>query len=111
MSEDRDEVTATPADEIDRPAAPADDIEALSTRELHDRAMHRAETHLDAKFFWSLLEIIPAAKAAVGDTGRADFDILHSRGQIRDALRSGVGPLAESLRPVFIDYLRKHPDA
>ena len=50
------------------------------------------------------------AEAVSGDTGRADFDILHSRGQIRDALHSGDGPLAESLRPVFIDYLRKHPD-
>jgi hypothetical protein len=89
----------------------ADDLDQLSTQELHDRALHRAEKHLDAKFLWSLLEMIPVAEAASGDVGRADYDILHSRGQIRDALRSGDGRLAESLRPVFIDYLRKHPDA
>jgi hypothetical protein len=88
-----------------------DDLDQLSTHELHDRAMHRAEKHLDAKFLWSLLEIIPVAEAASGDPGRADYDVWHSRGQIRDALHSGDGKLAESLRPVFIDYLRKHPAA
>jgi hypothetical protein len=39
----------------------ADDLDQLSTRELHDRAVRRAEKHLDLKFLWSLLERIPAA--------------------------------------------------
>jgi len=89
----------------------ADDLDSLSTHELHDRAVHRAEKHLDVKFFWSLLEMIPAAETASGDEGEADFDIQVSRGQISDALHSGDGKLGEALRPVFIDYLRKHPDA
>lgn len=88
-----------------------DDLDKLSTRELHDRAIHRAERHLDVKFFWSLLEMIPAAETASGDVGEADFDIESSKGLIKDALHSGDGPLAEALRPVFVDYLRKHPDA
>jgi hypothetical protein len=88
-----------------------DELEELSTHELHDRAVHRAEKHLDVKFFWSLLEIIPAAEMVSGDTGEADFDIESSRGLISDALHSGDGKLAEALRPVFVDYLRKHPDA
>jgi hypothetical protein len=89
----------------------ADDLEELSTRELHDRAMHRAEKHLDVKFLWSLLEIIPAAEVARGDVGEADFDIESSKGLIKDAVHSGDGELGEALRPVFLDYLRKHPDA
>lgn len=88
-----------------------DDLDALSTHELHDRAIHRAERHLDVKFFWSLLEMIPAAETASGDVGEADFDIESSKGLIKDALHSGDGRLAEALRPVFVDYLRKHPDA
>jgi hypothetical protein len=48
---------------------------------------------------------------AGGDLGEAEFDIQASRGQISDALHSGDGKLGEALRPVFIDYLRKHPDA
>jgi hypothetical protein len=88
-----------------------DDLEALSTHELHDRAVHRAERHLDVKFFWSLLEIIPAAEAARGDIGEADFDIESSKGLIKDAVHSGDGALGEALRPVFLDYLRRHLDA
>ncbi len=88
-----------------------DDLERLSTRELHDRAVHRAERHLDVRFFWSLLEVIPAAETARGDLGEADTDIQLSRSLILDAVRSGDGELAEALRPLFIEYLRKHPDA
>lgn len=88
-----------------------DSLDELSTQELHDRAIHRAERHVDVKFFWSLLEMIPAAETISGDEGEADYDIKSSAGLISDALRSGDGKLGEALRPVFIDYLRKHPDA
>ena len=88
-----------------------DDLDGLTTKELHDRAMHRAERHFDVKFLWSLLEMIPAAETASGNLDRANFDIQASRGQIADAMHSGDGALGETLRPVFIDYLRKHPDA
>ncbi len=88
-----------------------DELDKLTTHELHDRAVRRAERHVDVKFFWDLLELIPAAEAASGDTGEADYDIQFSKGLISDALHSGDGQLGEALRPVFIDYLRKHPDA
>jgi hypothetical protein len=89
----------------------AEDLDQLSTHELHQRAVSRAEKHLDVKFFWSLLQMIPAAEAVSGDEGEADFDIQHSLGLISDAVHSGDGRLGDALRPVFIDYLRKHPDA
>jgi hypothetical protein len=96
----------------DRGDAPgAQDLESLTTRELHDRAVRRAERHLDVRFFWSLLQVIPAAEAASGDVGEADYDVQSTKGVILDALRSGDGRLAEALRPLFIDYLRRHPDA
>jgi hypothetical protein len=90
---------------------PDDDLDKLSTHELHDRAVHRAERHLDVKFFWSLLQLIPAAQTASGDVGEGDYDIQSSKGLIYDALHSGDGALGEALRPVFIDYLREHSDA
>jgi hypothetical protein len=89
----------------------AENLDELSTQELHDRAVKRAERHLDVKFLWRLLEMIPAAETARGDQGEADYDIQSSKGLIKDALHSGDGELGEALRPVFIDYLRKHPDA
>jgi hypothetical protein len=88
----------------------ADSLDELSTQELHDRAIHRAEKHLDVKFLWSLLKMIPAAEALSGDQGEADYDIQSSKGLIYDALHSGDGALGEAMRPVFIDYLRKHQD-
>ena len=91
--------------------AMGDELEKLSTKELHDRAVRHAERHLDVKFFWSLLKMIPAAEAASGDEGEADYDIQSAKGLISDAVHSGDGRLGAALRPVFIDYLRKHPDA
>jgi hypothetical protein len=88
-----------------------EDLEQLSTKELHGRAVRHAERHLDIKFLWSLLKVIPAAETASGDEGEADYDIQSAKGLISDAVHSGDGRLGEALRPVFIDYLRKHPDA
>ncbi len=34
------------------------------------------------KFFWSLLELIPAAETISGDEGEADYDIQYSKGLI-----------------------------
>ncbi|MEA2314192.1 MAG: hypothetical protein QOI03_884 [Solirubrobacteraceae bacterium] len=88
-----------------------DDLQALSTQELHDRAVRRAEKHLDVKFLWSLLKVIPAAEALSGDAGEAEYDSQSAKGLIYDAVHSGDGALGEALRPVFIDYLRRHPGA
>jgi hypothetical protein len=88
-----------------------EDLNQLSTHELHERAVRRAEKHLDARFFWTLLRTIPAAETASGDEEEADVDIQHSLSLISDAIHSGDGRLGEALRPLFIDYLAKHPDA
>lgn len=88
-----------------------DELEGLSTQELHDRAMRRAERHLDVRFFWRLLSEIPAAEALTGDEGESEYDTQFVKGLVTDALRSGHGELKEALRPLYIDYLRKHPDA
>jgi len=88
-----------------------ENLDELSTQELHDRAVRRAERHVDVKFFWSLLAAIPAAEALSGDQGEAAFDMQFSRGLISDAVHSGDGERGEALRPLFIDYLRRHPDA
>jgi hypothetical protein len=88
-----------------------ENLEELSTQQLHDRAVRRAERHLDVKFFWSLLKAIPAAETLAGDSGEAEYDVQFSKGLISDALHSGDGAVGEALRPLFIDYLRRHPDA
>jgi hypothetical protein len=88
-----------------------EELDKLSSQELHDRAMSRAEHHLDAKFFWELLEMVPVAEAAKGDTGEAEQDAASARSQLLDALAADRDhKLLDSLRPVYIDYLTKHND-
>ncbi|HKB29601.1 MAG TPA: hypothetical protein VKD26_02060 [Streptosporangiaceae bacterium] len=87
-----------------------DDLEALSSRELHDRAVHRAVRHMDVAFLWELLRELPAAEAAEGHADVATGDEIKLSALIADALASGKGDLAEGLRPLYITYLEKHGD-
>ncbi|HEY6276470.1 MAG TPA: hypothetical protein VIX86_09055 [Streptosporangiaceae bacterium] len=85
-----------------------EELDALSSRELHDRAVHRAIRHADIGFLWELLRELPASEAASGRTDLATNDITHVSGLISDALASGEGEGADSLRPLYLDYLEKH---
>jgi hypothetical protein len=86
-----------------------DNLDQLSARELHDLAVHRALRHVDVKFLWDLLRELPAGEAAAGRTDLATADALHLSRLISDAIDSGEGEVAESLRPFYTDYLRSHP--
>jgi hypothetical protein len=86
------------------------DLDALSARELHDLAIHHALRHGDVKFFWELLRVIPAAADLAGEPEEADRDLTQVSYLISDALGSGKGEVAEALRPLYLDYLKKHPD-
>ena len=89
-----------------------EELDKLSSRELHDRATHHAEHHLDLKFLWELVEMLPVAEAAKGDVAEADQDIQSARGLIVDALETDHdGRLLDALRPLYIEYLMKHDDA
>ena len=85
-----------------------DELEALSSRELHDMAVRRALHHLDVEFLWELLRAIPAAEASEGHDAEAGRDITHLSVLLDDAIDSGQGDLAEALRPLYLDYLEKH---
>ena len=87
-----------------------DELNKLSSKELHDRAFRHAEHHLDVRFFWDLFEMLQVAEAAEGDVARAEGDILHPRHEVLDAVRQDP-KLLDAMRPVYIDYLEKHPDA
>ncbi len=88
--------------------ATRDELDALSSRELHDLAVRRALHHVDVGFLWELLRAIPAAEASEGDDNEAGRDITKVTALLSDALDSGKGELAEALRPLYIDYLVKH---
>ena len=85
-----------------------DELDALSSRELHDLAVRRALHHVDVEFLWNLLRAIPAAEASEGHDAEAGRDITKVTALIADAIDSGEGDVAEALRPLYIDYLAKH---
>jgi hypothetical protein len=85
-----------------------DELEKLSSRELHDLAVRRALHHVDVEFLWELLRAIPAAEASEGHDEEAGRDITKVTSLIDDAIGSGKGDVAEALRPIYIDYLAKH---
>jgi hypothetical protein len=85
-----------------------DGLDALSSKELHDRAVKRARHHLDVKFFYNLMKTLPAAQAAAGDLDEAENDVFHLSAHVDDLTESGEGETAEMLRPFYLDYLRKH---
>ena len=85
------------------------DLDALSARELHDLAVHHALRHGDVKFFWELLRVIPAAEDLAGNPEEADRDLTQVSYLVSDALGSGEGETAEALRPLYLDYLKRHP--
>ena len=84
------------------------ELDALSSRELHDRAVHRALHHADVKFLWDLLREIPAAEEIAGHPAEAGADLTQVSALIGDAVGSGEGEVADALRPIYIDYLKKH---
>ena len=85
-----------------------DELDALSSRELHDLAIRRALHHVDVEFLWELLRAIPAAEASEGHSIEAGRDISKVTALIADAIDSGKGDEAEALRPLYIDYLARH---
>lgn len=85
-----------------------DVLEGLSSPELHDRATRLAWRRLDVSFLWDLLSTIPEARAAVGEEGRSEIDILRPLALLNDLVDADRGELAEGLRPLYIDYLAAH---
>ncbi|SEG93584.1 hypothetical protein SAMN05444920_108151 [Nonomuraea solani] len=86
-------------------------LESLPADELHDRAVRYAVRHGDLGFLWDLLKVIPAAEAASGHSSESANDLSKVSALLSDAIAAGEGKLGEALRPIYIEYLRKHPDA
>ncbi len=86
----------------------ADDLDALSSEQLHDLAVRYALRHLDVGFFISLMKMLPVAEAAAGEVDEAEADVLTLRAHVDDLTDSGRGEVAELMRPFYLEYLREH---
>ena len=86
-----------------------DELDQLSSKELHDRATKLARHRADIKWLWDLMRTVPEAEMAAGDDERAFDDQWHVFTLlINDTRHAGEGKLADALRPMYIDYLLKH---
>lgn len=85
------------------------ELESLSSRELHDRAVGHAVRHVNIGFLWDLVKAMPAAEASVGHIEEARSDVVSVSALISDVMHSGdENELADALRPLYIDYLEKN---
>ena len=85
-----------------------EDLERLSTRELHDRAFSLARRRLDVRFFWNLLEAAPAVEAGSGHQREAEADILSLSQRVDDVVHPDTAEEADAFRPFYIEYLVEH---
>jgi hypothetical protein len=85
-----------------------DALDRLSTAELHDLAVRRARRHLDVRFFWRLMQVLPVAEAGAGQLREAEADVTTMRAHLDDITDSGRGEVAEMLRPFYLEYLKEH---
>ena len=86
----------------------ADALQALSSAELHDLAVHYALRHLDVGFYLRLMQALPVAEAAAGQVNEAEADVFTLRAHIDDVTDAGRGEVAELMRPFYLEYLRDH---
>jgi hypothetical protein len=85
-----------------------DGLDALSSKELHDLAVHHARRHFDVRFYWRLMERLPVAEAAAGKLDEADADLESTLAHVDDVTDAGEGAVADLLRPFYLEYLREH---
>lgn len=90
--------------------ATREELEALPSGELHDRAVHLAEHRLDLLFLWRLIKAIPVAQAAAGQLDKAEADVAVGDlvPLLSDLDHADEGALADALRPMYVEYLLEH---
>ena len=85
-----------------------DGLEQLSAEQLHDLAVRRAKRHLDVRFFYDLMKLLPVAEAGAGDVEKSETDVLRLSAHVDDVADAGRGEVGELMRPFYLEYLRKH---
>jgi hypothetical protein len=85
-----------------------DGLDQLSSKELHDLAASHAKRHINVRFYWELMQRLPAAEAAAGEFDEAEADVFKLSAHVDDVTDAGRGETADMLRPFYLEYLRKH---
>jgi hypothetical protein len=84
-----------------------EDLETMTSRDLHDRALGTAKAEQDLDWLWHLLRSIPAADGQVGDLEDSGMDMASTVSAINGYTRADRD-LPDTLRPQYVDYLLEH---
>jgi hypothetical protein len=84
-----------------------EDLESLSSHQLHDRAIGMGKAEDDIDWLWSLLGSIPAAEGQLGELDDSGLDIAHIVSAINGYVRADSST-EDTLRPLYVDYLLEH---
>jgi hypothetical protein len=87
-----------------------EELDALSTEELRQRAFERAEREHDIGFFWDLIKHLPSSDdiaAEDASSGNITGGIAEMVDLVRELMGRGLGDTEPLIRARFIDYLRK----
>ena len=84
------------------------ELDRLSTEELRERAFELARERRDIRFFWRLLEHLPARET--GDDGSLGLQstVDDAIAVWKEATGHEYGTQEPLIRAAFIDYLLKH---
>ncbi|TCB98953.1 hypothetical protein E0H26_05940 [Micromonospora zingiberis] len=88
-----------------------EELDALSTEELRERAFDLARERRDVRFFWSVLRHLPNADEAAALDGAPNSvgpTVDEAVALWREMTGHGYEESAPLLRAAFIDYLMKH---
>ena len=88
----------------------SEDLDALSTHDLRERAFAKAEHDRDIGFFWDIVKHLGASDSLGADDGSAGGlgeSISGAIELVRELTGSHEGSMEPMLRARYIDYLRK----
>ena len=84
-----------------------EDLETMTSRDLHDRAIGTAKAEGDLDWLWHLLRSIPTAEDEVGDLEDSAMDVPSTVSAINGYTRADRD-LPDALRSQYVDYLLEH---
>lgn len=84
-----------------------EDLETLSSSQLHERAVDAAKAEGDIDWLWHILGSIPSMDGQLGELDDSGLDVASLVTAINGALRSDR-TASDLLRSQYIEYLLEH---
>jgi hypothetical protein len=85
-----------------------EDLEVMTSFDLHDRAIGTAKVERDLDWLQHLLRSIPAAEEEIGDLEDSGMDVAGMVSAVNGYIRADRN-LPDALRSQYVDYLLEHP--